>query len=167
MSIQTKTEILSKAHQKDTFSCGETSLDVYLKNYASQDLKRRVSGVFVLTNDNHDIQGYYTLSSSSIIAEELPEKFIKKFPTYTHLPVTLIGRLAVDKKYQGKGLGETLLLDALLRSYNVSKEIGSIAVIVDALHEQAARFYQSYGFISLPSQRKLFIPMKTIGQIFK
>jgi len=168
MSFKSKAVVLEKKHIKSNFTCGEASLDAYIKSYASQDLKRKMAGVFVLEEaESLQIKGYYTLSSSSIVANDLPNEFVKKYPSYPSLPATLIGRLAVDTKFQGEGLGETLLLDALHKSYEVSQNIRSIAVVVDALNENAVSFYESYGFIKFSAYNKLFISMKTVQALFK
>ena len=78
-----------------------------------------------------------------------------------------IGRLAIDNKFQGQGVGKLILIDALKRSYELSKIIGSFAVIVDPIDKNAEHFYEKYGFIKLPDSGKMFLPMKTIGLIFK
>jgi ribosomal protein S18 acetylase RimI-like enzyme len=84
------------------------------------------------------------------------------------LPATLLGRLAVDSKHKGQRLGELLLLDALKRSYEVSlSSVGSMAIIVDPLDEEAVRFYKKYGFILLPDSGKMFITMDTVSELFK
>jgi len=161
------TEKLSQKHKRENFSCGESILDVYLKQYAKQDQKRRVAAVFVLPDDNNFIKGYYTLSSTHIPSDILPDKILKKFPKHPYQPATLLGRLAVDESYQKQRIGETLLLDALDRSYRLSGQIGSLAVVVDALNKKAASFYANYGFIKLSGGNRLFLPMKTIEKLFK
>lgn len=161
------TEPLGAQHLRKEFSCGEDVLDVYLKHYATQDQKRRVAAVFVLPDDNRTVKGYYSLSSTNISSIDLPEKLLRKLPKHPHQPATLLGRLAVDRRNQKQGIGEILLLDALRRSYILSEQIGSIAVVVDALNRNASEFYQQYGFIPLSDQSKLFMPMKTLSQLFK
>jgi len=160
------TETLSDRHERKEFSCGEEVLDNYMRQYAKQDQKRRVAAVFVLPAEKKLIKGYYTLSSTQIPSDILPEKLLKKLPSHPYQPATLLGRLAVAESYQGKGLGEVLLIDALYRSYNLSEQIGSIAVVVDALNKKAASFYENYGFIKLAGGKRLFLPMKTIGKLF-
>ncbi|RYE16394.1 MAG: N-acetyltransferase [Sphingobacteriaceae bacterium] len=157
----------SDLNKKD-FSCGKPLLDNYLQKQAGQDIKRKLCAVFAMT-DGITIAGYYTLSNASINRELVPEDLRKKMPgSYTDLPATLLGRLAVDKKYRGKGLGEFLLLDALKRSYEVSQaQIGSMAVIVDPLDEDAEAFYRKYDFISLPDAKKMFLSMQSIIPLFK
>jgi len=86
--------------------------------------------------------------------------------SYTSIPTTLLGRLAIDIKSQGKGIGKILLIDALKRSYEIAKEIGSFAVVVDPIDEEAEKFYQKYGFIKLPDSEKMFIAMNTLKLLF-
>ena len=160
------TEPLSKKHDREAFSCGEESLDVYLKHYATQDQRRRAAAIFVLPGDDNQIRGYYSLSSTNISSLDLSEKLLKKLPKHAYQPATLLGRLAVDQHDQKQGIGEMLLMDALCRSYELSEQIGSIAVVVDALNERVSMFYEAYGFIPFPEQKKLFLPMKTIPRLF-
>ena len=161
------TETLSNKHKREEFSCGESVLDIYLKQYAKQDQKRRVAAVFVLPDEKNKIKGYYSLSSTHIPSEILPDKILKKLPKHPHQPATLLGRLAVDASFQKQKMGETLLLDALYRSFNLSEQIGSIAVVVDSLNKNAVSFYTHFGFIKLSGNSRLFLPMKTIGKLFK
>jgi len=158
---------LRSYHKKERYSCGKNLLDNYLHKQAKQDVKRMLSACFVLPDDENNVKGYYTLSSSSIERNLLSNEIVKKLPpSYLDLPVILLGRLAVSRNHQGKGIGETLLIDALKRSYIVSKEVGSMAVIVDPLDNDAVRFYGKYGFISLPDSAKMFLPMSTIARLF-
>lgn len=163
------TEHLNQQHVRNNFSCGNLLLDNYLKYQAGQDTRKKLSACFVLCDHStNQIKGYYTLSNSSLPAELFPEKLRLHFPgSYHSIPTTLLGRLAVDKTHQGKGTGKLLLIDALRRSYLVSDTVGSFAVVVDAISEEAGQFYDKYGFIRLPDSGKLFIPMKTIRQVFE
>jgi GNAT superfamily N-acetyltransferase len=163
------TEPLEGKHRKNEFLCEKTMLDNYLHNQANQDVKRKLSACFVKEDSLTGlIQGYYTLSNSSIPKDLIPFDIQKKLPpAYLSLPVTLLGRLAVDKRFHGQGLGKLLLLDALYRCYNLSKSIGSFAVIVDPLDDDAEAFYLKYGFIKLPDSGKMFLTMKTIEQLFQ
>lgn len=162
------TSPLSSFHKKKKFSCGKDILDKYLHKQANQDIKRKISICFVLSDEDNNIKGYYTLSNDSIPQEQLPENIKKKMPkSYVNLPTTLLGRLAVDVNYRRQGIGELLLLDALKRSFDISSEsIGSKAVVVDPLDDEAISFYGRYGFILLPDSGKMFIPMKTIKELF-
>lgn len=163
------TEPLNSLHKKAQFSCGKPALDVYLQKQAKQDVKRFLSVCFIMAESDGRVKGYYTLSNASINKSFLPETMIKRLPpSYTNLPATLLGRLAVDSGYKGQGLGALLLIDALKRCYEASLEhIGSMAVIVDPLDEDAVKFYYRYGFILLPDSGKLFLPMSTITSLFK
>jgi ribosomal protein S18 acetylase RimI-like enzyme len=157
---------LDSSFNKENFNCGKPLLDAYLHKQAKQDVKRRLSACFILP-DGKEIKGYYTLSTASVERRLLPQEIIKKLPpSYSDLPAILLGRLAIDKNYQGQGLGETILMDALKRSYFASMQVGSMAVIVDPLDEDAVKFYQRYDFILLPDSGKMFLPMTTIAQLF-
>ncbi|UJH67384.1 GNAT family N-acetyltransferase [Allomuricauda sp. SCSIO 65647] len=165
MSFQTET--LDSSHVKNEFSCGKEMLDNYIQKQASQDVKRKLSACFVFVEEDKVVQGYFTLSNNGIPLEQVPESFKKKLPkSYTSIPTTLLGRLAVDTKFKGKGLGKLLLIEALKRSCLISKKIGSFAVIVDPIDKDAENFYTKYGFIKLPDSGKMFLPMKTIQQLF-
>lgn len=161
-------ELLDKKHNRDDFDCGKELLNNYLKNQAGQDIKRKLSACFVLAEStSNQIQGYYTLSNNSIPLSSFPDHIQKKLPrSYISIPTTLLGRLAIDTKYQGKGIGKILLIDGLKRSYEISQEIGSFAVVVDPIDEEAEKFYEKYDFIKLPDSGKMFISMKTLTQLF-
>lgn len=156
-----------QTHIRSGFSCGEASLDTYLSKQAAQDLKKRVATVFVLINQpKMNILGYYTLSSYTVNIAALDQKTAKQLPPYPALPATLLGRLAVDHHQKGQGFGELLLIDAIKKSLVASQQVASLAVIVDALHQKAARFYQKYGFISFDQEPlKLYLPMQSIEQL--
>ncbi len=162
-------EVLDKKHQKKDFCCGKELLDAYIRHQASQDVKRKLSACFVLIDTETDVvQAYYTLANSSIPLDFMPVELRKKLPpAYTSIPATLLGRLAIDQNFQGKGIGKLLLIDALKRSYEISKTIGSFAVVVDPLDTAAETFYEKYGFIKLPDSGKMFIAMQTIKQLFE
>ena len=162
------TSILTSTHKKTNFNCGIPSLNNYLQTQARQDMKRKLGVCFVLADEDNLIKGYYTLSSASIKKEILPQNISKKLPpTYLNLPATLLGRLAVDTLFKGQGIGELLLIDALKRSYFTSiTSVGSIAVIVDPIDENAYKFYKKYGFILLPNSGKMFITTDTISTLF-
>ncbi len=162
-------EPLISAHKKSEFSCGKEMLDNYIHKQANQDIKRKLSACFVINDKlTNLIKGYYTLSNNSISQEFIPAQIQKKLPkSYETIPTTLLGRLAIDLRFQGQGVGKLLLMDALRRSYNISKTIGSFAVIVDPIDQDAENFYNKYGFIKLPDSGKMFLPMNTIKQLFE
>ncbi|WP_181306550.1 GNAT family N-acetyltransferase [Rufibacter sp. XAAS-G3-1] len=163
------THLLAATHRKAEFSCGKEILDGYLHRQASQDVKRKLTACFILEDRASGlIQGYYTLSNNSIPLSVVPAYLQQKLPkSYTFLPTTLLGRLAIDHRYQGQGTGKLLLVDALQRSYEISKTIGSFAVVVDPLDQEAENFYLKYGFIKLPDSGKMFLAMQTIKSLFE
>ena len=161
------TNLLATTHEMAKFFCGTVMLDNYIQKQAKQDVKGKVSACFVLSDDDKEIKSYYTLSNGSIPRSQLPESVIKQLPRYYDLPVTLLGRLAVDIKFKGQKLGSKILLDALKRSYDASASIGSMAVIVDPIDQNATDFYTKFGFILLSDSGRMFLPMATIEQLFK
>lgn len=160
------TNVLGASHEKAKFSCGKAMLDNYIQKQAKQDVKGKVSACFILSDDDKVIKGYYTLSNGSIPRSQLPESFVKQLQKYHDLPVTILGRLAVDNKYKGQKLGSLLLLDALKRSYDATSNLGSMAVVVDPIEQEAKEFYTKYGFTLLPDSGRMFMPMATIEQLF-
>jgi GNAT superfamily N-acetyltransferase len=156
----------SKKHDRASFSCGVDSLDDYIKTRASQELKKRVSTPYVLTDSpERQVLGYYCLSSYSIAMAEIDASISKKLPRYPLLPAIMLGRLAVDSGYQGKGYGDLLVADACKRSLGLSKQLASFAVVVDAIDLKVASFYQRHGFIGFPDNPlKLYLPVETIEE---
>jgi predicted GNAT family N-acyltransferase len=162
-------ELLQKKHIRNEFDCGNELLNNYLKKQAGQDARRKLSACFVHSEDETLlIKGYYTLSNNSIERTDFSDIISKKLPnSYKSIPTTLLGRLAIDKKFQEQGLGKILLIDALRRCYEISKEIGSFAVVVVPIDNKAETFYEKYGFIKLPDSKKMFIPIKTLQLLFE
>lgn len=162
------TVALDPLHKKEGFNCENELLTTYFRNQANQDVKRQLSRCFVMIDDENEVKGYYTISSSSINRELIPETIKSKLPkSYTDIPVILVGRLARDKKFKGEGIGESLLLDAFKRCYDVTLNLGCMAVIVDPIDGKAKDFYSKYGFIFLPDSNRMFITMKTIFKLFE
>ena len=158
-------EPLNAFHIKPGFQCGVESLTRYLKRQAGQDVKRRISSVYIASTLDRPqkIIGYYTLSSLCIEFQQLPETISKKLPKH-QIPAALIGRLAVDRTAQGYGVGKMLLADAIKRTMAVSREIAIYAVVVDAIDDDAQDFYAQFGFRRLTETgRRLFLPLKSIG----
>ena len=161
-------EALARHHDRSRFQCGSDALDRYIRRQASQDARRNVSRVFVATPDDLDeIAAFYTLSAGSIERETVPEDLVKRLPRYP-VPVALLGRLAVDRRWSGQGLGSALLIDALRRVRIASDTLAVYAVVVDAKDESARAFYKRFDFIELPdSAMRLFLPMSTVNHLFK
>ena len=159
---------LQKHHDIASFSCGSEPLDRYLKKLASQDARNRVAAPFVLVDTDDRVIGYYTLTAFSTMLGELPDPIARKLPKYPVVPATLLGRFARDLNHRGRGLGEYLLMDALHRSWQTSKQIASYAVVVDAKDDAAVAFYQAYEFQIFPDHAsRLFLPMKKIERLFR
>lgn len=155
---------LDRSHDRLGFQCSVSSLDNYIRKQALQDVKRRISQVFVATQPEFPciIAGYYSLSSLSIELSQLPEALTCKLPRHP-LPVALLGRLAVNRAAQGHDVGRMLLVDAIKRTLAVSEEIAIYAIVADAIDEQAQSFYEQFGFLRLStSSRRLFLPLKCI-----
>lgn len=167
MSAAYRIEPLAKHHDRSGFRCGSDALDRYLQQQARQDADKHVAAPFVLVaEDSPAVLGYYTLSASVIGAEDIAPDLAKKLPRYPQLPVTLIGRLAVDQASKGQGHGELLLMDALQRSLNHAAQIAAMAVVVDAKDEAAEAFYRHFDFQPLQATpRRLYLSMKTIAAL--
>lgn len=149
------------AHDRASFSCGTAPLDRYLREQASQEVKRLVASCFVaIETTTQALAGYYTLAATSVPANDLSSEFVKRLPRYPLLPAALIGRLAVDLRYQGKGLGSALLVDAALLV--LRSEMKALALIVEAKDEKAMAFYRFQGFTPFVSQHmSLYLALET------
>ena len=155
----------SKLHDHSAFSCGSTELDRYLREFASQDVRRDVARVFVAIAAGRTVLGYYSLSAACFRRDDLPAEHAKRLPRYP-VPAALLGRLAVDESARGQGLGAHLLMDAIERVRLASEALGVHAVIVDALDDSAAAFYRKFGFLMFTEfERRLFLPMATIRRL--
>jgi len=158
----------SKSHNRSNFSCEEESLTEYIQKRVSQDVKKGLAACFVILNNQSEVIGYYTLTSESLNRDSIPEKYQKKVPGNYNAPVTLLGRLARDISQKGTDIGEYLLMDALHKSYIISKEsVDSMALVVGPLSDYAIKFYEKYGFELIPDSGKMFIPMRTIAKLFQ
>ena len=162
-------EKLSRDFARDDFDCGTESLDDFLKRYALQNLKKNISVTIVAVSEENPkkILGYYSVSMAQVDFEDLPADLAKSIPRYP-VPAMRIGRLAVDRAAQGTGLGGGLLRHALYRALELSREVGTCIVLVDAIDENAKRFYEKYGFVSLIDlPLSLVLPMETIAEARK
>ena len=146
-----------RAFDKDidaaSFHCGQPLLDEYIRRYASQDIRRNVSRVFMATPelDARRLAGFFTLSAGSVSCSDLPAALAKKLPRYP-VPVAFIGRLAVSADFQGKGLGAILLADACRKVAHASATLAVAGIVVDAKDATAASFYRHFGFVELPGK---------------
>ena len=154
---------LNAAHDRAGFHCNVDVLDHYIHKQAGQDIRRRISRVFVASPPNRPkvILGYYSLSTLSIDLSQLPEKLAGKLPKHP-VPAALIGRLAVSKNVRGYGIGKMLLVDAIKRTLSVSDQIAIYALLVDLISDEVKSFYEQFGFASLSDNSpRLFLPLKS------
>ena len=137
------------------------ALDRYFREQVSQDVKRLMASCFVVIETaTNAVAGYYTLSAKSVAASDLPADILERLSRYPILPAALVGRLAIDQRFRGKGLGSTLLVDAALRV--LKGDTKAFALIVDAKDENAVAFYRHQGFQSFTSRLgSLFLPIVT------
>jgi GNAT superfamily N-acetyltransferase len=161
-----RVEALGPHHDRNSFNSGVEALDRYFRTQAGQEARKNIAAPFVLVLPDGAIGGYYTLSSTAVKLGELPPDVARRLPRYPLIPATLLGRLAVDLRYRGKGYGRFLLADALHRS--VRSEIASFAVVVDAKDDAARRFYERESFLPLLDQpMKLYRPTADIAKLFE
>lgn len=156
-----KIESFSKEFKRDCFGSESELLNQYLKTQVSQDIKRRITSCFLAVNSEQTVVGYYTLASTSLSLSDLPITLQRKLPRYPTVPAVLLGRLAVDKRVKGLGLGQALLGNALKRVLRA--DIAAYALIVEAKDESAVNFYRKFGFIDFENEaRKLFFPLDRV-----
>lgn len=153
-------ERLTRGHNRKKFDCGEQSLNTYVQRYARQNAENDLGETYVLTNDERDILGFYTISTASLDYDAYPEN--EGLPRYA-IPSALIGRLAVDQNHQGNGYGKLLLIDALRRILEISEEIGIHCITVDAKDDNAKKFYENFGFEELLDEKNhLYISIEKV-----
>jgi len=158
---------LSGIHDRASFTCGVEPLDRYLRQQASQDVRRRIATCFVVVEvATGVVAGYYTLAATSMLLRELPAALAAKLPRYPTVPAVLLGRLGVAVSFQGRKLGAVLLADAVGRVARA--DIASFAVVVDPKDDGARRFYQRHSFIDLPQpERRMFVPIEAVLRFFR
>lgn len=165
-SVPFRISVLDPDADRSAFNCGVEALNRYFQQQVTQDIRRRVAACFVAVTEDDRIAGYYTLATASVLLTDLPKNIGKKLPRYPSVPTVRMGRLAIDLEFRGIGLGGALLADALERASR--SEIAAYALMVDAKNDEAARFYQHHGFISLPdATQTLFLPLETFNSAGK
>ena len=154
-------ETLGDEHDRSSFHCGEEALDRYFQTQVTQDIRRRITNCFLVVEAvRGQVAAYYTLAAASVPLTGLPPEEIKRLPRYPTLPAVRIGRLAVDEKYQGRGLGAAMLMNAVHRT--LQDAAAAYTLLVDAKNDRAVAFYERHGFRSVAGQpRTLYLPLAT------
>lgn len=154
-------EPLQEHHDLSQFDCGENTLNDWLKQRARKNEVLGASRTFVVCNEQA-VGGYYALAAGSVTHELASSKVKRNMPD--PIPVIVLGRLAIDQQWKSKGLGYSLLQDALLRCHVAAKHIGARALLVHALSDSAKQFYEHFGFrISPINERTLMILLSEIN----
>ena len=155
---------LTRSHKRTDFDCGEATLNNYLRSVARQSASRHHSRTYVACPEDapQTIAGFYTLTLNEKRFAESPPDY--ETPPTGSVPVALIGQLGVDRSFQGRRLGELLLLDALRRAHAVADLAGCCAVEVVAINNSVLAFYQKYGFVSVDEREpyRLYLSMKAV-----
>ncbi|MBI2798773.1 MAG: GNAT family N-acetyltransferase [Gammaproteobacteria bacterium] len=152
---------LTGDHNRRSFDCGREELNLWLRNIAKQHQEKGLSKTFVanLEEDPARICGYYALTLAEVETTALPTSRRKKLPRV--IPGVRLGRLAIDRDFQGRHLGELLLMDSIVRVGRIREHAGVVGLFVDALDESAANFYRRYGFEAFPDDHlKLFLAVR-------
>ena len=162
-----KTELLAKSHNRDGFDCGSEPLNLFLKQTARQHAARGISRTFVLVeggaSEPKPILGFFSLNLCQLKSESLSAEEAKKLPR--DVSGIRLGRLAVAREYQRQGIGKTLLVAAMGKFIEIFNPAGGIGLFVDAKDQDARRYYEQFGFVSLPSNElELFLPVRTIQE---
>lgn len=155
-------------HDTSHFQCGEPSLDEYIHHLLARDEADRTAVAYALLAridpaPARRVLGYFTLSSYTFSKRQARRRDRDRYlGVYDPVPAILIGRLALDMAYQGRGLGNALLAAALREALEVSQQLGATAVVVQALHDLAAAFYAHLGFTRFRDEpNQLYVPLET------
>lgn len=153
---------ISADHELAVFDCGVATLNDWLKRRAVENNRTGASRTYVVC-EGQEVIAYYCLSTGAVDHDISPSQLRRNMPD--PIPVVVLGRLAVDQRYQNRKLGHVLLKDAILRSLQIAEIAGAVALLVHSISEEARRFYLSAGFVELPSQPKtLYLLMRTVRQ---
>ena len=165
MKFPFRLESLGEEHERSLFRCGEDALDRYFQTQVTQDVRRHIANCFVAVEAiTSTIAAWYTISAASIPLVGLPPDETRRLPRYPTVPAVRIGRLAVDQKFQGRGLGAALLADAAARV--LKADAAAFTLLVDTRNEPAVAFYHRFGFRILASRpRTLFLPLATAQKV--
>jgi GNAT superfamily N-acetyltransferase len=152
-----------KRRRTKDFDCGQSSLNRWLQSYAGQSQRRDVARTFVVTDEELNVVGYYTLVAGQVEHAAATQSVSAGVSRHFPIPICLLARLAVDEGRQGIGIGSDLLRDALRRALAAADQIGIRAVLVDAVNDSAAQFYRQYGFEPTTSDPlTLMVPVRAV-----
>lgn len=156
-------QLLTAQHRREGFDCGDTALNEFLLRHAGQQQRRGFGKTYVaVAEDGVTVTGFVTVSAGQVATSALPAQL--KLPRHP-APMLRIGRLAVDVRHQGKGIGQDLLAFVLRLAVEFSQRVGLYAVVVDAKHDQAKTFYVRLGFIACADNPlRLYLPIATLEQ---
>ena len=156
--------LLGAQHRREDFDCGDTALNEFLLRQAGQQQRRGFGKTYVaLAGDEATVIGFVTVSAGQIATASLSSQ--SRLPRYP-APILRIGRLAVDARHQGKGIGQDLLAFTLRLAVEFSERVGLYAVVVDAKHDKAKAYYRKLGFIAcVDNPLCLYLPVATLEQI--
>jgi GNAT superfamily N-acetyltransferase len=158
-------EPLTREHNRKSFDCGDEEVTLFLREKAMQDHERDLSRTMVLIDPEESpkrIIGYHTLVMTQVKQEEIPNDR----PRITRgIPVILLGQLGVDVKYQGRGLGDILLMDVQARTDEISRKVGIRALMLDARNERLAEWYGKHDFIRFPNSLRMFKRIEAIRSL--
>jgi GNAT superfamily N-acetyltransferase len=156
-------EKLTRSHSVDDFDCGQEALNRFLSRYALTNQLANASQTYVGLADDAVI-GYYTLVVGDVAYDDAPERLTKGLARHP-VPIMLLARLAVDRRWQGKGVGAGLLKDAMRRTLNAADIAGIRALVVHAKDDAARTFYHHFDFIPLPTDPlHLYLLVKDLHQ---
>ena len=141
--------LLATDHQLDDFACNVDSLNDWLKKRAYQNQLSGASRTYVVLEGKR-VVGYYCLASGALALNDAPTQVRRNMPN--PIPVAILGRLAVDQSFQGKGLGVALLQDAVVRTAQAGGILGICGLLVHALLIETKAFYEHHGFVASPTQ---------------
>jgi GNAT superfamily N-acetyltransferase len=140
--------LLGAAHELDLFDSGHDSLDEWLRRRARSNQVSRASRTYVVS-EGARVVGYYCLSSGALAVADAPGVIKRNMPD--PIPMAVLGRLAIDRSWQGKGLGAALLQDAVMRVGQAAHIVGIRGLLVHTISNEAKAFYEHYGFAASPT----------------
>ena len=158
-------ELLQTFHDTSSFDCGKEPLNEFLQHHALPNQSGGAAKTYVVANSSRIVVGYYSLAATSVSHEEVPDRVKQGQPRHP-IPALLMGRFAVDKSEQARGLGRALFRDAMLRALSVSQQVGVRAFVVDAKDDEAIKFYAKFRMMPAPANsNRLYLLFKDVRSL--